>query len=258
MFGFSLAQLDATLDHYLMILFRVAAMFVSMPVFSGHYIAVHVRVLFSIVVTGIIGTALPLHGGLELFSLSGLLMTAEQVLLGIMMGFILQLVFGAMVFAGQTMAYSMGLGFASLIDPQTGVQVPAISQFYIILTTLLFLAMDGHLVFIKMMADSFTLVPVDAPFHKAALWLLVSWSSQLLVIGTTLALPVTGLLLLVNMGFGVGTRAAPQLNIFSVGFPVTLTIGLLLMWYGLGDLVVVFSSALRSSYAVVNQLLRVP
>jgi len=173
------------------------------------------------------------------------LIAVQQIGIGAAMGFLLQLVFSALVFGGQVMAYSMGLGFAHMMDPQNGVQVPVVSQYYLILATLAFLLLNGHLVLIQLLADSFTLLPVAADgLSRAGLWELVSWGSRMFAAGVVMALPVLIALLLVNIGMGVVGRAAPQLNIFAVGFPVTLLIGMVLMWVtlphvmqGFGDLI---------------------
>jgi flagellar biosynthetic protein FliR len=192
-----------------------------------------------------------------MFSYQGILTAIQQLLIGLMAGFVLQLVFAAVNFAGQSVAYSMGLGFASLIDPQTGVQVPAVSQLYAIVTTLAFLVMDGHMVVIQMLVDSFGTIPIAGEgFSGDEFWTLLAWSGRLFAGGLLLALPAVTALLFVNLALGVATRAAPQLNIFSVGFPVTLLLGLWLLWLTLPHLLDRFSGLLGEGYELTGKLLR--
>ena len=153
-------------------------------------------------------------------------------------GFILQMVFSIMMFAGQYIAYSMGLGFASMVDPTTGVQVPVIAQLFVISSSLVFLAVDGHLLMIEMLAQSFHTLPVAMlGMDKIDLWRIILWSSQIFADGVLLALPIMATLLFVNISFGVASKAAPQLQIFGVGFPITIILGMILIWIGLPDYV---------------------
>jgi len=172
-------------------------------------------------------------------------------------GFILQLVFAAVVFAGQGVALSMGLGFSMMVDPQNGQQVPVIAQFYTVITTLIFISLDGHLLLIQMLLDSFKTLPIGIDgIDKAGIWSIIAWSSRMFAGGLLLSMPVMASLLLVNVIFGVAARAAPQLQIFTVGFPVTLMLGLLLVWKTLPDALDQFSGMLTDAYDFIGQLLR--
>jgi flagellar biosynthetic protein FliR len=182
----------------------------------------------------------------------------QQILTGIMMGFVLQLVFSAIIFAGQGIAYSMGLGFASMVDPGTGVSVPVVSQFYLVMSTLLFLTLGGHLVLIEMLIDSFNTLPIGPEgIERVDLWAILAWSSRLFSAGLLMAMPPIACLLMVNIAFGVVTRAAPQLNIFAVGFPVTLLLGQILMWLTLSSVLGNFTNLLAESYGVIGDFLRI-
>lgn len=254
---FSEAQLLAELARYLWPFLRIGALFVSIPIFSSHSVPVRVRTLTAMAVTAALAPALPPMPDIELFSLGGLLVGIQQVVVGLAFGFVLNLAFGAIVFCGQNVAYNMGLGFASLIDPQTGVQVPVIAQFYLILATLLFLQMDAHLVAIQLLADSFRSVPVDMEgLGRERLWSIVAWSGRLFSTGVLMSLPIVGFLLLINLGFGVASRSAPQLNIFSVGFPVSLLVGLLLVWAGLPNLMHQFGEFLDETMRAIETAIR--
>jgi flagellar biosynthetic protein FliR len=174
------------------------------------------------------------------------------------MGFILQMVFAALVFGAQAIAYSMGLGFASMVDPQNGVQVPVLAQYYLILATLLFLNINGHLLAIDLVADSFHTLPVAVDgISRNTFGEVVAWASRLFAGGLLIALPIMGAMLTVNLGMGIVMRAAPQLNIFSVGFPITMLIGFALMWVTLPNVLAVFSDLQEEAFQLVMQILRV-
>jgi len=194
---------------------------------------------------------------IEIFSFQGFMVALQQVAIGLCTGFILQMVFASVVFAGQGVAFSMGLGFASMVDPQTGIQVPVIAQVYVMTSTLLFLVMDGHLLMVEMLVDSFNTLPVAVEgLTSIDIWSLLSWSSMIFAGGLLLSLPLVAGLLMINVSFGVATRAAPQLNIFAVGFPVTLMTGMLLLWLTLPNVLDQFSGLLTNAYGLIAQLLR--
>jgi flagellar biosynthetic protein FliR len=146
------------------------------------------------------------------------------------------LFFQAFVIAGQIVAVQMGMGFASMVDPTNGVSVAVIGQFFTMLVTLLFLAMNGHLVVFEVLVESFTTLPVGSGLDLTHIWELVGRLGWVLGAGLLLVLPAITALLVVNVAFGVMTRAAPQLNIFSIGFPLTLVLGMVILWITLGDI----------------------
>ena len=254
---FTEAQIQAQVAAFIWPLMRISAMFISVPLFSIKAVPARVRLILSIAITCVIMPLLPTFPELEMFSYEGMTVAIAQVMIGLSTGFIVQLVFSAVVFAGQGIALSMGLGFASMIDPQNGQQVPVVAQLYVISSTLIFLGLDGHLLLIKMLLDSFTSLPIGIDgIDKADIWSIIAWSSRMFAGGLLLAMPVIASLLLVNISFGVATRAAPQLNIFSVGFPVTLMLGILLIWLTLPDVLDQFTGLLTDAYDLIGQLLR--
>lgn len=232
-------------------------MFASMPLFSIQSVPARVRLILSVVVTLVVVPLLPPLPTVEMFSYTGFMMVISQVMIGLTSGFVLQLAFATVVFSGQSIALSMGLGFSTMVDPQSGQQVPVLSQFYTITATLIFIGLDGHLLLIQMLVDSFKTLPVGVDgIDKTGIWLVLKWSSRVFVAGFLLAMPVVASLLLVNIIFGVASRAAPQLQIFAVGFPVTLMLGLLLVWKTLPDQLDQFSGILSEAYDLIKQLLR--
>jgi flagellar biosynthesis protein FliR len=238
-------------------LMRISSMFVSVPLFSLRAVPARVRLILSLAITLVVMPVLPAYAMVEMFSYQGFLVAVAQVMIGLTTGFIVQLVFSALLFAGQGVALSMGLGFASMVDPQNGQQVPVIAQFYVMASTLVFLSLDGHLVLIKMLVDSFTSLPIGIEgITKTDIWTILMWSSRMFAGGLLLTMPIVASLLLVNVSLGVATRAAPQLNIFSVGFPVTLMLGMILVWLTLPDFLEQFTGILTESYDLVGQMLR--
>ena len=225
--NFTGVELTSWLATLLWPFMRIGAMFAAVPIFSSRSVPVRIRVLLAFFISWMLIPVIPAPPSVELISAQALLISINQVLIGLAMGFILQLVFAAFVIAGQSIAMAMGLGFASMIDPQNGMQVPVISQTFLIMATLIFLSLNGHLVLIEVLANSFQNLPVGMLVpSRDGLWQLVTWGSNMFAGGMLIALPAVAALLLVNLAFGVTTRAAPQLNIFAVGFPVMIMVGL--------------------------------
>ena len=255
--NFTETQIQEQIASFIWPLLRISAMFVAIPLFSLRAVPARVRLILSVAMTFVVMPLLPAFSSVDIFSYKGMMTAIAQVMIGLSIGFIVQLVFSAVVFAGQGVALSMGLGFASMVDPQNGQQVPVVAQLYVITSTLVFLGLDGHLLLIKMLLDSFTSLPISLDgIAKTDIWAIIAWSSRMFSGGLLLAMPVIASLLLVNISFGVATRAAPQLNIFSVGFPVTLMLGILLIWLTLPDVLDQFTGILTDSYDLIGQLLK--
>lgn len=223
---FSAEQMMVWSQGYYWPFLRFSALFLASPIFSASSFPVRGRVLLAVLVTALVMPSLPEMPVVSPLSATGLLFAGQQVVIGLAMGFILQMVFGAVVIAGQSLAMTMGLGFAMAVDPQNGVQVPVLSQLYVIFATLIFLSIDGHLILIQFLADSFILLPVGLEGWSNDFGInVVLLGSQMFLGALLLVLPALTAILLINVAFGVITRAAPQLNIFAVGFPVTILAG---------------------------------
>lgn len=251
------AQILGTLATFIWPFMRISSMFISIPVFSVRSVPAKVRVLAAFLITLVVTPLLPKMPELEIFSFQGFMVAVHQIVIGIATGFVLQMVFAVMLVGGQSIAYSMGLGFASMVDPATGVQVPVVAQIFVVSSSLMFLAVNGHLLVIEMLVESFSTLPI-APvgFSINDLWIIISWSSQIFAAGVLLALPVMSALLFVNISFGVAARAAPQLQIFGVGFPITIMLGMVLIWVSLANTLNVFSSVLTEGFKLISQLLK--
>ncbi len=205
---------------------RIGAAVGVAPVFGARTVPVRVRLALAMALTVIVVPLMPSVPAMDILGAQGLQVAGQQILIGLSMGFTMLVVFAAFVLGGQIVAMQMGLGFASLVDPQNGVQTPMVSQFYVLLATLIFLALDGHLTLIHVLVDSFHTMPINATgIRTEGLWQVVIWGREIFIGAVMIALPSIVTLLLVNLSFGVLTRSAPQLNIFAVGFPVIIVSG---------------------------------
>lgn len=226
----SLAQLFAWLEGFSWPFLRAGALLLAMPLFGSASVPVRVRVILAALIAILLMPLVALDSAPPLLSPAGFLVMAQQVMIGLAMGMVLQIMLAALVLAGQAVATSMGLGFASTIDPQNGVQVVVVGQFYMILATLLFVSMDGHLAALDVFAQSFQLFPVGGAMTLPDIFIqTAAFAGQMFVFATLIALPAMSGVLLVNLAFGVITRAAPQLNIFAMGFPLIMLAGFILM-----------------------------
>lgn len=209
---------------------RFTAMFSIMPIFSSRALTAQSKIILALFITLIVAPGLPLPDPVSPFTWQGILLILQQVLIGLAIGAIFLVVFEAFVFAGHIIALSMGLAFATMVDPASGVQSPVVSQFYMIVVTLLFLSLNGHLLVIQVLTHTFDYLPVGLHgLSTESLKSIVEFGSFIFSAGILVAIPAVTALLLVNVSFGVIARAAPALNIFAVGFPVTLLVGLVML-----------------------------
>nr|WP_298173668.1 flagellar biosynthetic protein FliR [uncultured Pseudomonas sp.] len=229
-------QIGGWVGSFLLPLFRIASLFMVMPIIGTQLVPTRVRLYLALAVCMVVMPTLPAMPQVDAISLSTFLLIAQEVLIGAMLGFTLQLFFQAFVIAGQIVAMQMGLGFASMVDPANGISVPVIGQFFLMLVTLLFLAMNGHLVVFEVLAESFVTMPVGDGLLTDHYWTLANKLGWVFGAALILVLPAITALLVVNIAFGVMTRAAPQLNIFSIGFPLTLLLGFIIVWIGMADI----------------------
>ena len=227
-FGF--AQATAFVGSLVWPMMRIGAMLLAMPVIGTRLVSTRTKVVLTFLLAVMVLPLLPEVPQVEAMSLPGMFISIQQVLIGVSLGFTLQLVFGALMIAGESIAMSMGLGFASMVDPANGVNVPVISQLFIIMGTLIFLALGGHLMLIQLVVSSFQSMPI-APegIDRQGFWSIVSWGSQMFIGAVWVAIPALISMLTITLSMGVMTRAAPQLNIFSVGFPVTMFMGFIIL-----------------------------
>lgn len=229
---FSSAEITGLIGSYFWPFFRIAALVMAAPIFSSNFVNNRSRLLIALAISIVIVPTIPNAApAVEPFSGDGLLIVAHQILIGACMGFMLQFLFNAFIIAGQIIAMQMGLGFASMVDPQNGVTVPVISQFYLIFVTLVFISLDGHLILIQVLAESFVTLPImSSGIPNTGFRDLVGQASWMYASGVLVALPAIGSLMMVNLAFGILSRAAPQISPFSIGFPLTIILGFGVMY----------------------------
>jgi len=227
----NLDMLDILNSFYAMLwpLLRISAFLLFTSIYSIRAVNVRIRISMAVVLTVFIGMQMPFEAR-NPFTLDGLVVVFNELFIGFAMGMMMQLVTASVVLAGQSISASMGLTMANLIDPNLG-NVPTISQFLTLLTTLIFVATGGHLIVFGVLLESFQLLPIGGTlFTQVFFGKLIQWSSLMFGSAVLIALPIMVTLMFVNIGLGFMTRAAPSLNIFSVGFPAMILIGFVVLW----------------------------
>lgn len=247
------------LQHWLGGLFwpfvRIGACLMMAPVYGASYVPRRLRLVLAGAVTLPIAPLLPPAPDVALLSAAGVIITVQQLLIGAALGFALQLVFDALMLGGQLLANGMGLGFAFNLDPLRGVTTAALGQLYVVLGTLVFLALDGHLALLNTLVDSFRGLPVSTSGFDAVHWrALADWGGILFSGGLRVALPGMTALLVINLAFGAMSRAAPSLNLFAVGLPVTLIFGLAIVTFGMPTIGTAFSGLLAEEFDFTRAL----
>jgi len=252
---FTSSEITAYIGTLLWPLFRVAGLVMTAPIFAARTVPVRVRLGLSVAITVMILPIMPPAPQVELFSASAFFLVTQQLLIGVLMGFTLQIVLAAIVTGGQVVAMQMGLGFAAMVDPQNGQQTPVLSQFYVIMVVLIYLAMNGHLVLIEVLIDSFKTMPVSMTGLVATdFYKVVHWAAILFSGAVGIAIPAIASLLIVNFTFGIMTRAAPQMNIFAIGFPLTMLLGYGVIFATLPSVVPQASNLFTGAYRLLRSI----
>ncbi|MGQ5523710.1 flagellar biosynthetic protein FliR [Chitinimonas sp. PSY-7] len=234
MFTVNDAQIEAWLGLLIWPFFRILGIFATDPFYASRAIPSRIRVVLALLITLLVAPLLPQMPAVSPVSPIGVLIAVQQVLIGVAIGFTMRLVFASVEMAGHLAGLQMGLGFASFYDPQHGTNTAVVAQFASLLTLLLFLGMNGHLLVLETIVRSFMLLPISPePIKAAAFKLLVDAGAQIFFLGVLLSMPVLGALLITNLSIGVMSRAAPQFNVFAVGFPLTLAMGLAALYFSL-------------------------
>ncbi|MFC3913475.1 flagellar biosynthetic protein FliR [Pseudaeromonas sharmana] len=226
----SVADLTALLGRWWWPFVRISAAFWMLPLFGDSRISTPVRLLLCALLALLVAPLVPPMPVLDPLSLQALVLAFEQVMFGLIFGLCLQLLFMVMTLSGQILSLQMGLGMAMMNDPVNGDSAPILSQLMLVFCTLLFLSLNGHLLVLELLTRSFQLWPVGSSLYQLdldAVIRLLGWS---MAAALALTLPAVVAMLLVNLTFGVMNRAAPALNVISLGFPMTLMFGLLAVW----------------------------
>ncbi|PID43292.1 MAG: flagellar biosynthetic protein FliR [Gammaproteobacteria bacterium] len=235
-------------------LFRVASFLMAVPFVGARLVPMRIRLGLALLITLVILPSVAGGPDIDPLSLPSLYVIFQQVLIGVSLGFLVTLFTQMFVVAGQIMAMQMGLGFAAMMDPANGVSVPVLSQFFLVTVTLVFLSMNGHLLMIDVIVTSFHAWPISASMiDPGAVWAVIHRIVWLFSAALLIALPVSASVFIVNVSFGVMTRAAPQLNVFALGFPIAQIFGMVLVYVSLNGFLDNFILLLEDTFVFINR-----
>lgn len=243
--------------HFGIIFSRVCSAMMIMPLLGSGYIPVRIKIIFCAIITFLIASIYTLsvsYQSMDMFSLIMVLMA--QVLIGVTMGFLMHLFFQIFILIGEMISHQSGLSFAQFIEPSTQMHMPIVGQLYLILASFLFLTFDGHLAVIKYLVESFEHIPINGQFNFDINFnFLFDFISAMFRASLRVALPAITALLMVNVAFGVMTKISPHLNIFSLGFPISMVLGMFIIWGTLSGISIHIQEALASVFTVMQQTL---
>jgi len=235
-------------------LVRVLGLVSTAPILNHSAIPKRIKLLIGGVIALIIMPTIPPVPTIDIFSFNGVLIIAKEVLIGLAMGFSMRLLFSAVELAGHLIAMTMGIGFATFFDPQTHGQSNAISQYLVVIVSLIFLTLDGHLLMISAMSQSFHSMPI-ANTEAIDFMAIVKMGQIIFQTGLILSMPLVTALLITNMALGILTKTAPQLNIFGIGFPITIFVGLLLMILTMPTLLAPVKALIEQSFTHMHSII---
>lgn len=254
MISFTTAELNAMIAAFIFPLARILALFAAAPPYNNASVPVRVRLALGLAVTVAVAPGLGKPPAIDPASAAGLLVLAEQLLIGYAMGFAVRLVFSAIDLAGTVFSMQMGLGFATSYDPQSTSQTPVVSEMLGLLALLMFMAIDGHLMILSTLTQSFRALPIGVLPGSASWSNLANAGAIVFSAGLLIALPITVALLITNTALGVLGRVAPQLNLIVIGFPVTIALGFAALYvslpYFIPPMMELFETGLRSMLGV--------
>jgi flagellar biosynthetic protein FliR len=224
------AQLNAWLISFIWPLTRILGLIMVAPAFGHRSVPGRVKIGLGVFIALIVAPTLPPMPDVGLGSWHGLFILVQQLLIGIAIGFTMRIAFAAVEAAGEIIGLQMGLGFASFFDPQSAGQTLVLARFFNLLAVLVFLAVNAHLLLIGILVESFHSLPISQqPLSGGGFYNLAAYGSTVFSTGLQLSLPLIAVLLMTNLALGILTRSAPQLNIFAIGFPITLGVGLIVL-----------------------------
>ncbi len=250
MLTFTEAQVLAWITPLLWPFLRVLALFSALPVFAQRGVPARVRVALAFLIAFCAQASLPVMPVIPLDSAVAVLAIVQQLLIGLSLGFAVRIVFSAVEFAGEIIGLQMGLNFAGFFNPMTGGEATATSRFFGVSVSWLFIVTGGHLALIAAVVQSFQTFPVGPePFAFLRAVQPQVWGAEVFRLGLWIALPMIGMLLFVNLILGIISRVAQQMNVFSIGFPITVSVGLIGMLATLPMMQVPFTMAIERMLA---------
>jgi flagellar biosynthetic protein FliR len=255
MLNFTSIELNNFITAFMWPLTRILGLIATAPLYSNVSIPRRVKIGLGILLAMIVAPSVHVPTGLEPMSLEGMMILAQQMLIGIAMGFSMRVIFSAVELAGEVASMTMGLGFATFFNPQSQGRSNAVSQMLSLLTLMVYLAANVHLALLSTLVESFTTMPVAVgPMQGNIADQVVHWAGRVFSAGLQLSLPIVAALLVTNMALGILTRAAPQLNLFGIGFPITLTVGFAMIGLTLPYLATPLGNLFREAIVTIRQL----
>ncbi len=234
MISFSSLQLQQWIGAFFWPFLRILALLSTAPVFSAAQVPIQVRVGLSVLIALALAPALPAMPPVRLDSALDWMLIVQQLLVGGVVGLAVSLILSSLQLAASVVGLQMGLGFSTLFDPLQGVEVTSLASFLNMLALLLFLAVNGHLLLLAVLARSFALLPVGTAHGVgigAGSWhALALEGGALFSLGLAMAAPALGVLLIANLALGTLSKLAPQLNLFAIGFPLFFVFGLFALY----------------------------
>ena len=235
-------------------LFRILGFMATAPFFSEPSVPTSIKLGLGLMITLTVMTAVGQPFSVDLLSLRGAMTIASQLFIGLTIGFVLKLTFAMIDFAGQFIGLMIGFGFASFYDVRSGAGSTSINILLNILVLLIFISINGHLLVLALLIDSLHTLPASDSILAVNHELLLKLSADIFSVGLKIALPIAAILLIVNMSMAILSRAAPQLNLFVIGFPITLAIGTLALYFTLDSISAEFQKQLTESFSLAQRI----
>ena len=259
MISITTAEFYALMTAIIWPLSRILALIATAPILGNPSLPVRTKLGLALLITILIAPSLDSLPQVDPSSGEGLLILAQQVIIGSAIGFTMRIIFVAVEAAGELIGLQMGLGFATIVDPQSTSQVPLIGRFLGVIASLAFLAIDGHLIMIALITQSFSTLPIGNTGLSAISFNQIAyWGQEIFLSGLQLSLPVLAALLITNITLGVLSRAAPQLNIFAVGFPLALAVGWLVLAIALPYFTPVLERMIYDGFNMMMEITHLP
>lgn len=249
-----------TMNHYMTLYIwsfcRIAAVLMVAPIFSEHSVPATYRIFLSLALTVVTASTIQSVPSVDLLSGEGLMIMAQQILLGTAIGFIISIVFQSLIIGGQIIASQTGLAFANMMDPSHGGPISLISQLYMMIMILIFLSLNGHIQLLVLLSKSFSSLPIGLDNMDAnKMQSIYLFSTEMFKGAVILSLPAIIALLIVNVAFGIMTRSAPQLNIISIGFPITLTFGIYVVYLSVSGIAPHCENLMESGFSQITKMI---
>jgi flagellar biosynthetic protein FliR len=233
---------------------RVTGLLLIAPLIGSSYIPLYIKVLVATAITIFVYPLVKFPSNVDPLTIQGVSILAQQLMIGLTIGLIMQVAFSAITIAGENIALTMGLGFASMTDPANGVTIPVVSQLMTVFASLYFLALNGHIALIELLINSFVNLPIDGLLSLDTAMSVAEWGGRMFIGALLVAIPAVTALLVVNIAMGLMTRVAPQMNVFSVGFPLTMMLGFIFIAISIPMAMRIFQDLLEHSFEYVNLL----